>query len=537
MNSSTAEQFDVAIVGAGFAGIYAVWRLRRDGLKVVVFEAGDDVGGTWYWNRYPGAACDIESLEYSYSFDPQLEQDWKWSQRFARQPEILAYMQHVVERHDLRRHMRFSRRVQSAHWDDATAEWELRSDAGDHVRAPHVIMATGSLSTPKPLDYPGAAAFKGRTLFTSLWPREKVDFTGQRVGVIGTGSSAIQSIPIIAAECEQLTVFQRTPNFSVPSGNTPMRPDYEQRIKSDYRGLRAVEEASDVGIVAGMLPLTRASTDDTPAERRAEFERRWAQGGLYFYCSYTDLMVNEAANAEFGEFAREKIRAKIRDPKIAAKLVPTGYPFGAKRMCADDGYFETYNRDNVSLVDLRETPIDHLSERGVVTADGTEHALDMLIVATGFDAMTGTLTRIDIRGRDGRRFSDHWAEGPKHYLGIMASGFPNLYITTGPGTPSVLYNMVLGNQFHVDWIADAIGTLRAHGQQRIEAEPAAEAEWTQHVQDVGNMTLFTKANSWYVGANVPGKPRVVLPYLGGFQAYSARCREVAANGYTGFRRA
>jgi cyclohexanone monooxygenase len=530
---SSSTPFDAVVVGAGFAGIYALYRLRKAGLKAVGFEAGEGVGGTWYWNRYPGAACDFESVEYSYSFDEDLQQEWKWTTRMARQPEILAYLNHVTDRYDLRRDLHFSTRVQSAHFDDATALWTVSTDRGHRVQARHVVMATGCLSTPKPIEYPGAEAFKGQILRTAFWPNEPVDFTGKRVGVVGTGSSAIQAIPIIAEQAAQLTVFQRTPNFSIPAGNGPLSDEEAQVQKAGYPDLRAREWDSDVGICAKLAPETRKALEVTAEEREAEYERRWAAGGLYFYCSFVDLLVDKDANKTLTEFAQRKIRAKIKDPAVAELLVPKDYPFGAKRICADTGYYETYNRDNVKLVDVKREPIRELVPEGLKVGDKV-HELDIVIFATGFDAMTGTLLNIDIRGRDGKRFKDHWQDGPRSLYGIMPSGFPNLYITTGPGSPSVLYNMVLGNEYHVNWIMDCIEHLARTGNRTIEAKPEPESAWRDTVNAIGKMTLFGEASSWYMGDNVPGKPRVILPYLGGFRSYKQACDAEKQAGYPNF---
>ncbi len=530
---SSPATCDAVVVGAGFAGIYAMHCLKQSGRKAICFEAGEGVGGTWYWNRYPGAACDFESVEYSYSFDEALQQDWKWTTRMARQPEILAYMNHVTDRYDLRRDMRFGTRVVSAHFDDTTALWTVSTDRGDRVTARHVVMATGCLSTPKPIEYPGAETFKGQILRTAFWPKEPVSFAGKRVGIVGTGSSAIQAIPIIAEEAAHLTVFQRTPNYSIPAGNGPLSDEEGARQKAGYADLRAREWDSDVGICAKLAPETRKALDCTQAEREAEYERRWAAGGLYFYCSFVDLLTDKAANATITEFAQRKIREKLRDPSVAELLVPKDYPFGAKRICADTGYYETFNRNNVTLVDVKREPIREITPDGLKVGD-TVHPLDVLVFATGFDAMTGTLLNIDIQGRNGRAFKDHWQDGPRSLYGIMPSGFPNLYITTGPGSPSVLYNMVLGNQYHVDWIMGCIEHLDRAGLATIEAKPEPEQRWRDTVNAIGEMTLFGEASSWYMGDNVPGKPRVILPYLGGFRSYKQACDAEAASGYPNF---
>ena len=533
MSDIHENRFDVVVIGAGFAGIYMLHRLRGMGLSARLYEAGDGVGGTWYWNRYPGAACDIESVEYSYSFSDELQQEWQWSTRFAAQPEILAYINHVTDRFDLRRDMQFGTRVTSATFDETAHRWKIATDRGDSVSAQFCVMATGCLSAPKPVEYPGLESFKGKVYHTAYWPKERVDFSGQRVGVIGTGSSGIQCIPLIAKEAATLHVFQRTPNFSVPARNQPMDPDYERSMKARYAELRNKERHSDWGIVAGLDPQTKGAFEVTPEEREREYELRWKTGGLYFYGSFTDLLINREANDTLAEYARKKIREKVSDPVVAEQLCPKDYPFGAKRLCADTDYFETFNRDNVTLVDVKTTPIEKFTAKGLQVGN-TEYEVDTLVFATGFDAMTGALLGIDIRGRGGKPLREKWAGGPRTYLGLMTEGFPNLFITTGPGSPSVLYNMVLGNEYHVDWIADCIEHLRKTDRECIEATAPAEDAWSQHVTDIGHMTLFPLANSWYLGANVPGKPRVILPYLGGFKAYSQKCGEVVAKGYEGF---
>ena len=530
--SKAEAQFDVVVVGAGFAGLYALHMLRKKGFSARLFEAGDGVGGTWYWNRYPGARCDIESIEYSYSFCDELQQEWDWPARYADQPEILRYINHVADRFDLRRDIQFETRVTAAVFDEANSRWLISTDRGTSVTAQFCIMATGSLSAPKPLDFPGLADFKGPQYHTAYWPKERVDFSGQRVGVIGTGSSGIQAIPHIAGEALHLSVFQRTPNFSIPAWNRSVTSEERRRQKANYADLRERERDSDVGIVA-MPAETRRALEVTPEERLAEYEARWNHGGLSFYTSFADLLVNQEANDTLAEFARAKIRAKVRDPAVAELLTPRGYPFGTKRLCADTDYYETFNRDNVSLVDVRRSPIERFTATGVQTRDSL-HELDSVVFATGFDALTGALTSIDIRGRGGRALAHKWTGGPRTYLGIMTAGFPNMFFTTGPGSPSVLYNMVLGNEYHVEWIVRSMEHLREQQRSHIDATDAAEDAWGSHVTEVGNMTLFPKADSWYMGANVPGKARAILLYLGGFRAYRATCEGVAAKGYEGF---
>lgn len=524
--------FDVVVIGAGFAGLYALYSLREKGYSVRVFEAGDGVGGTWYWNRYPGARCDIESVEYSYSFSEELQQEWDWPARYGDQQEILRYINHVADRFDLRCDIQFETRVTSAVFDETTNRWLIHTNRGDSLSAQFCIMATGSLSAPKSLDFEGLDDFEGQRYHTAYWPKERVDFGGKRVGVIGTGSSGIQAIPHIASEAEHLTVFQRTPNFSVPANNRPVTKEELQAVKANYADLRRRQRESNVGIV-GIEPHTKRAMDVTPEERLREYEARWNFGGVCFYTSFVDLLVDQKANDSVAEFARAKIREKVRDPVVAELLCPNDYPFGTKRLCSDTNYYETFNRNNVSLVDLRRSPIERFTPRGLQTRDSF-HELDSIVFATGFDALTGALTNIDIRGRSGKALNQNWAAGPRSLFGIMTADFPNMFITTGPGSPSVLYNMVPGNEYHVDWIVRSIEYLHQHHRACIEPTEAAENEWVSHVNDVGNQTLFPKANSWYMGANVPGKAQTILLYLGGFQAYRKKCEDSAAKGYEGF---
>ena len=528
---ATPERLDAVIVGAGFAGLYAIHRLRGLGFSVRAFEAGAGVGGTWYWNRYPGARCDVESLDYSYSFSDELQQEWRWSERYAPQPEILRYLEHVADRFDLRRDIRLETRVTAAAWDEAAARWTVETDRGDHVSARFLVMATGCLSDAQLPPIPGRETFAGRAYHTGRWPHEGVDFTGQRVGVIGTGSSAIQSIPIIAGQAARLFVFQRTPNFSVPAHNTPLDPELERRVKADYAAFRRAARESRVGFVVERSGESALAV--SPAERRREYERRWARGGLGFGATYADLLTSEAANVTAAEFFQEKIREIVRDPAVADALTPRDYPLGTKRMCVDTGYYATFNREHVTLVDLRKTPIEAITPQGVRTVE-REYAVDSLVFATGFDAMTGALLRIDLRGRGGTTLREAWAAGPRAYLGLAVAGLPNLFAITGPGSPSVLSNMVVSIEQHVDWIADCLVHLRDRRLASIEATPAAQEAWMEHVGALGAMTLYPRARSWYMGANVPGKPRVFMPYVGGVGVYRQRCDEIAARGYEGF---
>ena len=528
-----ARHLDVVVVGAGFGGLYALHRLRGLGLSVQVYEAGSGVGGTWFWNRYPGARCDVESLEYSYSFSPQLEQEWDWSERYAPQPEILRYINHVADRFDLRRDIQFDTRVTTAAFDDASGRWRLTTDRGDDVSARFCVMATGCLSAVTTPDIEGLSSFRGNWFHTGQWPHEGVDFSGQRVGVVGTGSSGIQSIPVIARQASHLVVFQRTPNFSLPARNEPLAPDAQAEVKAGYGALRDAARGS-FSAIAVSAP-TELALEVEPAERRRRYEAAWARGGLMsMTTTFRDLILDKAANDTAAEFIRSKIREIVVDPDVARVLTPTDHPFATKRPCLDTGYFETFNRDNVTLVDLRQTPITEIVAAGIRTTEGV-HELDTIVFATGFDAMTGPLLRVDIRGRGDRPLSDKWSAGPRTYLGIATAGFPNLFILTGPGSPSVLSNMVMAIEQHVDWIADCLSFLGANGLGTIEASVEAEDAWVDHVNQLASATLFPRANSWYMGANVPGKPRVFLPYVGGFPQYRSTCDDVAADGYRGFR--
>ncbi len=503
-------------------------RARELGLSARVFEAGSGIGGTWFWNRYPGARCDIESLEYSYQFSEPLQQEWEWSERYASQPEILRYLDHVADRFDLRRDIQLETRVVAATFDEAAGRWEVRTGAGS-VSARFCIMATGCLSQANTPRFAGLDAFEGATYHTGRWPHEGVDFGGQRVGIIGTGSSAVQAIPLIAREADRLFVFQRTPSYTIPAHNAPLDPSVQRQVKADYAGFRGRNAQLPFG--ANFPPSEVSALGRTPEERRREYEARWQRGGLGYITAFRDLLYDREANDSAAEFVRAKIRETVRDPKVAAALSPRQV-VGCKRLCVDTGYYETFNRPNVTLVDLREAPIEEITPKGLRTRS-REYELDCIVFATGFDAMTGSLLGIDIRGRGGRTLREKWAEGPRTYLGLGTAGFPNLFIVTGPGSPSVLSNMVPSIEQHVDWIARCIGTLRERGVERIEATAEAEDAWVAHVNEVAAATLFPSCNSWYLGANVPGKPRVFMPYLG-FPPYVQKCDEVAAKGYAGF---
>jgi cation diffusion facilitator CzcD-associated flavoprotein CzcO/acetyl esterase/lipase len=530
------SHFDAIVVGAGFAGLYALHRLRGDGLSVRVLEQGQGVGGTWYWNRYPGARCDIESVDYSYSFSDELEQEWEWSERYPAQPEILRYLEHVADRFDLRRDIDLGTRVAEVRYDDERTVWHVVTEEGARYSATHVVMACGCLSTPHRPAIDGLDDFQGASYHTARWPAEGVELAGKRVGVIGTGSTGIQLIPQAAAQAEHVYVFQRTPNFSMPARNGPLDPDRLRAIKADYRRRRRLARESLSGVPSSHPDaLPQQSALEVELEERARvYEQGWATGGIgAVTLAFNDIVVNADANGTAADFVRDKIREIVRDPATAEALCPTTHPIGTKRICVDTDYYATYNRDNVTLVDVRSAPIVRLTPGGIETAGG-EYALDVIVFATGFDAMTGALLEIDVRGRDGRRLGDKWSAGPRTYLGLASAGFPNLFLVTGPGSPSVLSNMVLSIEQHVDWIADCIGHMRERGLDTIEATSDAEDAWVAHVNEVAEATLFPRAGSWYMGANIPGKPRVFMPYLGGVGAYRTHCEAVAANGYEGF---
>ena len=531
--AKTPTRLDAIVVGAGLAGLYALYRLRGLGMGVRAFEAGDGIGGTWFWNRYPGARCDVESLEYSYAFSDALQQDWKWPERYGTQAEILKYIDHVADRFDLRPLVQLETRVVTAVFERARNLWTVTTDKGDVVEAPFCIMATGNLSTPRVPDFKGLRSFKGRWYHSGLWPKVGVDFSGLRVGVIGTGSSGVQMIPLIAARARHLTVFQRTANFSLPARNGPMDPEKEKRHKAEYPARRKAAYDTPFGI-AGHAAPTEAAIEVEVQQRQRTYEEKWAEGGsISFLYAYTDLLVSKASNDTACEFVRDKIRGIVKDPVTAELLAPKDHPIGTKRLCLDTNYYETYNRDNVTLVDARSNPLEAITPQGVRTT-AAEYALDAIVFATGFDAMTGALNEIDIATSDGRVLRETWADGPLTYLGLMIAGFPNLFTITGPGSPGVKTQMILSIEQHVDWIADCLAHLRANGYRRIEADAPAEAEWVRHVNEVADGTLYPLANSWYVGANIPGKPRVFMPYVGGVPAYKKKCDTVAAAGYAGF---
>ena len=521
---------DIVIVGAGFAGLYMLHKARQLGLRARLFEAGDDVGGTWFWNRYPGARCDTESLVYSYSFSEELQQEWQWTERYAAQPEIQRYLHHVADRFALWPDIELETRVTAAHWDDDAARWTVTTDRGEQVVAQWCVMATGCLSTWQKPELPGS--FSGPTFHTGIWPQEGVDFTGKRVAVIGTGSSGIQLIPNLAQQAAHVTVFQRTPNYSVPARNRPLDAEHETEIKQRYAAFREEARRSAFGVPFPDNPALAATA--SAEELRASYEERWERGGVGFLVSFADLLVDAKANETAGDFIRSKIREIVEDPATAEKLLPGGHYVGAKRLPIDIGYFEAFNRDNVSLVDLRESGIAELTPGGLRQENGAEHLFDALVYATGFDAMTGALLAIDIQGRDGLALRDAWADGPRAYLGLAIAGFPNLFAITAPGSPSVLSNMVVSIEQHVEWIADTLADLRSRGVERLEANVDAQERWVDHVLAVGDSTLFPKSDSWYTGSNIPGKKRIFMPYVGGVGSYRQECDDVRAAGYKGF---
>ncbi len=522
--------FDVIVVGSGFAGMYLLHRLRGRGMNVRVLERGQGVGGTWYWNRYPGARCDVESMEYSYQFDADLQQEWDWSERYAAQPEILTYANHVADRFDLRKDIRFGVEVSAAQYDETHSRWSIETSDGGELSAKYFVMATGCLSSANMPEFPGRESFEGRVLHTGRWPHEVVDFSGRKVAVIGTGSSAIQSIPVIAGQADHLTVFQRTANYAVPAHNGPLDPELRDAIKAEYPAFR--ERARQMRNGLQYEPRNEATFSLPEDERQREYEMRWNRGGLSFAGCFNDVILDARANDSIANFVRGKIREKVDDPDVADLLCPDSV-LGCKRMCVDIGYFETYNRDNVTLVDIRKNGIDCIEPDGV-RANGQLYEVDDIVCATGFDAMTGSLTRVDIRGRGGVGLKEKWAQGPRTYLGLATAGFPNFFMVTGPGSPSVLTNMMPTIEQHVEWISDFVLAAEERGLTSVEPESDAEDQWVAHVNEIAGRTLYPGCNSWYLGANVPGKPRVFMPYIG-FPAYVAKCEEVVRDGYRGFK--
>ena len=522
--------FDAVIVGAGFAGMYMLHRLRGLSFSARVFEAGSGVGGTWYWNRYPGARCDVESMQYSFSFSEELDQEWNWSEKYAPQAEILSYANHVADRFDLRRDIVFDTRVTAATFDEDAGCWLIETNRGDRVLARFCIMAVGCLSAPNRPNFRGMKNFRGPIYHTGEWPHEGVDFTGLRVGVIGTGSSAIQSIPIIAQQAAHLTVFQRTATWSVPARNESLTSEYLQAAKADYPALRAKARGRPTGFYFpfNMKPALEAA----PEERERQYEEAWTRGGLPFLGAFGDLLFEKAANDTIADFARRKIRGIVKDPATADLLCPDNV-FGCKRLCVDTSYFETYNLEHVKLVDVSKTPIERFTPDGI-EVDGVAYPLDTAVCATGFAAMTGSFDKIAITGRKGLTLAEKWRAGPRAYLGIASAGFPNLFTITGPGSPSVLASMIQAIEQHVDWLADCMAHMRDVGAATIEPKREDEDAWVEHVTDVSTVSLRSTCSSWYVGTNIPGRPRVFMPYIGGFPVYVQKCNEVMSAGFDGF---
>ena len=526
----TDATFDVIVVGAGFGGMYMLHSLRRLGFKARVFEAGSGVGGTWYWNRYPGARCDVESMQYSYSFDADLDQQWTWTEKYAPQAEILAYANHVADRFELREDIHFNTRVTTATFNESTKRWSVETDQGDRVTARFCVMAVGCLSAANRPQFEGIDGFKGELYHTGEWPHEEVDFTGKRVSIIGTGSSAIQSIPIIAETAKTLTVFQRTPSYTVPAWNARLDPKEVEKIKADYPALRAKARARPTGVYFIFNP--ESALEATPEQREKQYEEFWERGGLPFLGAYGDLLFDKEANDTIAEFAKRKIHEVVKDPEVAALLTPDNI-FGCKRLCVDTGYYETYNKPHVSLVDVSKSPIERITPGGLVV-DGVEYAADVLICATGFAAMTGSFDRIKITGRDGVPLTKKWEAGPRTFLGLSTHGFPNFFMITGPGSPSVLASMIQSIEQHVDWMTDCIAHMRDIGADTIEPTLEDQDAWVEHVNEVAEISLRSTCSSWYVGANIPGRPRVFMPYIGGFPIYVDRCNQSMDKGFEGF---
>jgi cation diffusion facilitator CzcD-associated flavoprotein CzcO len=531
VSNADAQRLDVVVVGAGFAGLYALHRLRAQGLSVLVLEAAPELGGTWYYNRYPGARCDVESVDYCYSFSDELQQEWNWTEKYATQAEILRYLNWVADKLDLRRDIAFSARVVSAVFDETMLRWTVTIDSGQVLSARFCVMATGPLSDAMTPNFLGLDSFAGEIYHTAAWPHDPVDFTGKRVAVIGTGSSGIQSIPVIAERAAHLYVFQRTPNYSIPAGNRPLSAEELADIKAGYAERRRLSWRSGGG--SPHITAPKPTMEFTPQERRAAFEKRWELGGVLYSKTFPDQMSDLAANNEARKFYEEKVRAVIDDPAIADLLIPNDHPIGTKRICTDSNYFQTFNRPNVSLVSVRVTPIEFVDATGINTSDA-HYDLDTIVFATGFDAMTGALGRIDIVGRDGATLRADWAHGPRTYLGLGVDRFPNLFLISGPGAPAVLANMVLHAEAQVNWISEAICYLDNHGYAAMEPTRDAVDGWVAELARRAETTLFTKANSWYMGANVPGKPRGFMLFVGGFATYNDICAEAADAGYKGF---
>ncbi len=531
-DTTAAQPLDMLIVGAGFAGLYMLHKARQQGLNARAIEAAPSVGGTWYHNRYPGARVDIQSMEYSYAFDESLQQQWRWSERYAPQPELLRYANHVADRFALRDGIRLSTRIAGAFFDEVHKHWQVSSERGERWSARFLVLASGPLSSPNRPDFPGLQDFAGPVLHTADWPHEPVDFAGQRVAVVGTGSSAVQAIPLIAQQAKALSVFQRTAAYAVPAHNGPLDPDFEATIKSDYAGFRARNRRMHGGFGSMLPPNPVSALAVSDEERNVSFEARWRIGGFALLGAFNDLLLNERSNALAAQFVRDKIAAIVKDPATAQRLQPS-HTIGCKRLCVDSGYYATYNRPNVTLVDIADAPIERITASGL-RSGGQDFEFDTLVLATGFDAMTGTLMRLDLRGRGGLRIQDKWRAGPLNYLGLGIAGFPNLFNIAGPGSTSAFTNVIVAIEQHVEWIANCVAHVDARHLATIEPTEAAEAAWAEHVNAAARRTVFLSCNSWYLGANIAGKPRMFMPLAGGFPQYAERCAEVARRGYEGF---
>ena len=531
---SEISHFDALVVGAGFSGLYQLLCLRdRLGLSVKVLEGGAGVGGTWYWNRYPGARCDSESHSYCYSFSEELWREWEWSEKYPGPPEIMRYLNHVADKFDLKRDIRFNTKVESAHYDEKENVWRVTAHTGDTYTTQFLITAVGCLSTANVPDIPGLETFQGKWYHTGHWPHEGVDFRGKRVGQVGTGSTGIQAAPVIAETAKHLTVFQRTANYSVPARNGPLTAEFKQWIKDNAEEIRTTMHAAVNGhpfLLSETLALSVS-----PEEREAIYEKAWETGGLRFRGAFRDLVTSNEANATAVAFLKRKIREIVKDPATAEKLANIDHPYAAKRPPIDTDYFETFNRDNVDLIDIRADPIERITPAGIRTKSGADYPLDIIVFATGFDGMTGSLLKMDIRGRDDLSLKEAWAAGPRNYIGLQVAGFPNMFMVTGPGSPSVLCNMPVAIEQHVEWITDCIAHLRSEGLTRIEPKEEAVESWIAQVNAAANATVLPQAkHSWYLGANIPGKPRVFMPYAGGMAHYRKICADVAARNYEGF---
>lgn len=526
--AASNAKVDALIIGAGFAGMYSLIRCRQMGFSALAIDAASDVGGTWFWNRYPGARCDIRSIDYSYSFDPQLEQDWEWSEKYATQPEILAYANHVAERYDLRRDIHFSTRATKLQWQND--QWEVHTDTGEVITAQFVIMAVGALSQAKNPEVEGTETFSGQIVHTGHWPVSGVDVSNKKVAVIGTGSSGVQAIPLLAEEAAELVVFQRTPNYVVPAQNRPFDAQEVADIKARYQQHRHELRYSHGGVLT--TPSTQSLWEASEEERQAKFDAAWDEGMLFsFLGSYSDVMIDESANEVVAEYLRNRIRAIVKDPQTAEKLCPRSYPLGTKRLCLGTNYYETYNRENVLLVDLRSTPIERIVPEGIQTSDQT-YSFDIIVFATGFDAMTGPLLGPIIEGVS-QKLSEAWEAGPETFMGIAVHDFPNMFMITAPQSPSVLTNMMVSIEQHVEWATDLMAWMRAQGFHVFNPQLEPQTEWVSLVNMISDFTLYPKGNSWYLGANVPGKPRIFMPYLGGVGPYRQQCDEIANDNYRG----